>query len=480
MDGGQRINLARLDAIIRRVLNLESRPRICGAFLVLIGDYLLVKTLLNQVITIVRNSADFLAARWIAKFTFLLVILLALETSAAEDQAKLLFERMKSSVVQVKVIDLGSGSKSSIGSAFYVGTEGTLATNYHVISDYINDPEKYRIEVLGDAGNVDQAEVINFNIVHDLALIRIAGSAHNAPLNISIQAPYKGTRIFSLGNPQDLGMTIIEGIYNGLVEGSRFEKFLFSGSLNGGMSGGPAINSDGAVIGVNVSKGGEQISFLVPARLLNDLIEESNDPIPQDQYKARAYDELNRDQDQYFSRLISAEWPISRFMNYQLPDKIDKSLKCWGHTLEKRKNKFDESHRHCRTDDRIYVSNDVYTGSFSYSYIHIASNDLSVFQFYNYLEKSYAVARFSNGGRDDTTNFYCDSSFVEFDETKWKVSTCVREYYDYRGLYDAVLQAMRVDQPDAALAINVSVMGIGANHLKSLHQKVLEAITWKP
>ena len=55
-----------------------------------------------------------------------------------------------------------------------------------------------------------------------------------------------------MGNPHDLGMTIIEGTYNGLIQTSRFQKILFSGSLNSGMSGGPAMDDKGRVIGVGV------------------------------------------------------------------------------------------------------------------------------------------------------------------------------------------------------------------------------------
>lgn len=47
----------------------------------------------------------------------------------------------------------------------------------------------------------------------------------------------------------------------------------FTGTLNGGISGGPAVNSRGDVVGVNVSRrvDAEQQSFLVPAGRVIDL-----------------------------------------------------------------------------------------------------------------------------------------------------------------------------------------------------------------
>ena len=49
----------------------------------------------------------------------------------------------------------------------------------------------------------------------------------------------KGERLYSMGNPLDLGFTIVEGTYNGPVERSYNERIHFSGAINPGMSGGP-------------------------------------------------------------------------------------------------------------------------------------------------------------------------------------------------------------------------------------------------
>ena len=68
--------------------------------------------------------------------------------------------------------------------------------------------------------------------------------------------------------------TIVEGTYNGLVEHSYTDRIHFTGALNPGMSGGPAVTAGGAVVGVNVAtrRGGQLISFLVPARFAEALL----------------------------------------------------------------------------------------------------------------------------------------------------------------------------------------------------------------
>jgi S1-C subfamily serine protease len=58
-----------------------------------------------------------------------------------------------------------------------------------------------------------------------------------------------------IGNPLDLGFTIVEGTYNGLVDKSYDERIHFSGSINPGMSGGPVAAATGASSGVTSPSG---------------------------------------------------------------------------------------------------------------------------------------------------------------------------------------------------------------------------------
>ena len=57
------------------------------------------------------------------------------------------------------------------------------------------------------------------------------------------------------------------------MKNSDDSNILFSGSLNPGMSGGPTLNEQGSVIGVNVATSGNEISFLVPAQYLAIILE---------------------------------------------------------------------------------------------------------------------------------------------------------------------------------------------------------------
>ena len=45
-----------------------------------------------------------------------------------------------------------SGTKSSIGSAFFVSADGHAITNYHVVSDLVMHPEDYTAELVREDG----------------------------------------------------------------------------------------------------------------------------------------------------------------------------------------------------------------------------------------------------------------------------------------------------------------------------------------
>ncbi len=71
----------------------------------------------------------------------------------------------------------------------------------------------------------------------------------------------------------DKGFSIVEGTNNGVMKSSDDNNILFSGSLNPGMSGGPTLNDNKEVVGVNVATSGNGLSYLVPAEYLSIILE---------------------------------------------------------------------------------------------------------------------------------------------------------------------------------------------------------------
>jgi len=78
------------------------------------------------------------------KVLFALIFIILTSNIYASEQAEQLFNQLKPSLYQIKLIDKASGEKSSIGSGFQISSDGIIATNYHVISSYALHPKKYR------------------------------------------------------------------------------------------------------------------------------------------------------------------------------------------------------------------------------------------------------------------------------------------------------------------------------------------------
>lgn len=391
-----------------------------------------------------------------------------------------LFDDIKEMVYQIRVIDIASGNKYSIGSGFLVSDAGHVATNFHVVAPYVHEPQKYRLEYVHHDGEVRSLSVVATDVVNDLALVHDAQSS-GPHLPLAAADLSKGDRIYSMGNPQDLGMTIIEGTYNGLVENTRHRKILFSGSLNAGMSGGPALNASGEVIGVNVSKGGEQLSFLVPVNHLAALV--SDNPVVDDSrdHISEITAALLGEQQMLYEELMSKP-PVANSMgSLQVLEKWLDPLRCWGHSADEEDVKYDAVHQHCRLEDQIYVSQELEVGFFYYDFELVSTQDLNRFQFYHVLEERFSHRGFSNSYDDEqVTPYRCHDDVVEMGGHRWKVSSCFRAYIKFEGLYDASMAMVSMDYRDTAAVATIGASGVSVDTAVSIFRTFAESVTWKP
>ena len=104
----------------------------------------------------------------------LTVFLTARPTSgfAQSNSARALFADNKAGILQIRIIDITSGSKSAIGSGFVVNDSGLIATNYHVVQMAASKPEQYRIEYLSADGAAGSLNLVDVDVINDLALVQ--------------------------------------------------------------------------------------------------------------------------------------------------------------------------------------------------------------------------------------------------------------------------------------------------------------------
>ena len=111
-----------------------------------------------------------------------------------------------------------------------------------------------------------------------------------------------------------------------------YPKILFSGSLNPGMSGGPAIDTGGRVVGVNVSTAGNEISFLVPVDRVIALLERvrRQDARARPSLLSEAALQLRAYQDIYIARIFSDSIKRVTLGRFSLPTEPAPFFKCWA------------------------------------------------------------------------------------------------------------------------------------------------------
>ena len=206
--------------------------------------------------------------------------------------ARKVYEQARSQLVQIRTVLKGRASQTSVGSGFFVTAQGHIITNFHVVSEAALKPERHDLVYVTADGREAPLQILQLDVLHDLALLRAgdAGATASRPGRTFDALPFRaaseplaqGERIYSLGNPLDVGFAVTQGTYNGLVERSFYPQIFFGGALSAGMSGGPALDDEGHVVGVNVARrvDGEQVSFLVPAEFATALLARGKDAAP--------------------------------------------------------------------------------------------------------------------------------------------------------------------------------------------------------
>jgi len=405
----------------------------------------------------------------------------------ASDLSEKLFVEHRASVFQIRLMDVSTNQRAALGSGFCVGPAGFIATNYHVISESVYEKSRYRIVAIDDANNEHVMALRAVDIIHDLALLELTESTGSLPchaLPLATRQLHQGEAVLSLGNPLDIGMMVVEGQYNGWVKDARFDQMIFSGNINAGMSGGPAIDHAGALAGINVASSGNGIGYLVPAKFLGRLLEEL--PAQQQRNLVEVVGEqLLAEQERFYSTLLPRKWKTQEFFDLTVPDAIDSTIKCWGDSNDEKDRRYESSRIECSGSNSIYVLNNKETGSIEYIYGWIESIDLNRFQLYSQVEDTNGFGSYSfadmdaSWTKDEVTPFSCKTSFVESGGGTWRLVYCVRGYLHFPGLYDAGLLMVSVDHNDRNLSAEMTATGISKDNAKKLTEQFIRSVTWK-
>lgn len=397
------------------------------------------------------------------------------------------FRRYSDRVVKIHVIEIGSAAKAVLGSGFYVTPDGHVITNYHVISKLVHDPMRYRAELIDTQGATTAVTVLAIDAVHDLAVLS-TGTRPEHYFTLQSLAVPQGTRLYSLGHPEDLGLSIVEGTYNGILEYTLYPKIHFTGAINPGMSGGPAITDDGVVAGVNVATEGDEISFLVPVEravaLLDRALAPSYVPPP------RFLDEVGRQilayQDVYLAHLFNDSTPTVTLGRYTLPTRPASYFKCWADASHPTRELLYRRVEHeCSTDDYVFISADQSSGVVSFRHELVTSDVLSALRFASLYSALFGAGTVGlEGSEEEVTRFSCVSRNVRRARTPHRgglsarAVLCVRRYRKLPGLYDAVIRIAALGDSRAGMISTLTLSGVSFENAQRVAERFLERMQW--
>jgi hypothetical protein len=411
-----------------------------------------------------------------------LVFAWAFAAPASALDSREIYQLNEDRVFQVRVLNRETGKKSSIGSGFIVGDGRQLATNYHVISQVIQEPELFYITFVGSDGSEGELSLQGLDVAHDLALLRAEQALGEAIIMSSL--PPGGAPIFAMGNPLDLGLSIAVGTNGGILNQTDDSRILFSGSLNPGMSGGPTFDDSGAAIGINVATARNDISFIVPSRFLSDLIEQASGEAYDDSVdmKAEVARQVLAYENRYIEQVLAEDWPSLELRQFKLPGVISPTVRCWDNSAKlSTLAQYKRYQIRCSNQNHVYLDADnQFVGRLIYEYYWLETDTLNPIQFYNLYESLNKDQIETKPGRDIVTNFNCDTWFVEVSSQQFKSNLCRREYLDYPGMSDVLFTAALTGHADKGFFITLIATGVDFDSSLPLIRKFLEGTQWTP
>uniref|UniRef100_A0A8C3JZQ0 HtrA serine peptidase 1 n=1 Tax=Calidris pygmaea TaxID=425635 RepID=A0A8C3JZQ0_9CHAR len=193
-------------------------------------------------------------------------------------------EKIAPAVVHIELFRKLPYSKREIpvasGSGFIVSEDGLIVTNAHVVTN------KNRVKVELKNGETYEAKIKDVDEKSDIALIKIDSQGKLPVLLLGQSADLRpGEFVVAIGSPFSLQNTVTTGIVSTTQRGGKelglrnsdMDYIQTDAIINYGNSGGPLVNLDGEVIGINTLKVTAGISFAIPSDKIKKFLTESHD-----------------------------------------------------------------------------------------------------------------------------------------------------------------------------------------------------------
>lgn len=212
-----------------------------------------------------------------------------INASDSENVGSAVFKKVVPSVVGITTKGyqrtiFGTQAITGTGSGVIISKDGYILTNSHVIR--IGENIAKDVEVFLNDGQKVKGKVVWSDKAVDIAIVKIEGANNLVPAELGdSDALEVGQTAIAIGNPIDLAFqrSLSKGVISGLnrfigqVDGGGYMVGLIQtdASINGGNSGGPLVDQNGKIIGINTVKlqSAEGMGFAIPINSIKPIIE---------------------------------------------------------------------------------------------------------------------------------------------------------------------------------------------------------------
>ena len=174
-----------------------------------------------------------------------------------------------SSVVMIAIHDR-KGDIIGSGSGIMIGRDGYILTNNHVA----RGGSFYSVRIENDDTMYKTDEIIKYNSLLDLAVIRIDRKLQPLPIYRGSRPLVRGQKVVAIGSPLGLFNSVSDGIIAGFRRVNDVDMIQFTAPISHGSSGGALLNMYGEVIGVSTAgfDEGQNINLAVGYEFINTFV----------------------------------------------------------------------------------------------------------------------------------------------------------------------------------------------------------------
>jgi serine protease Do len=176
-----------------------------------------------------------------------------------------IIDTYKTAVIQI-------ATQQSTGSGFYLPHYDLIVTNHHVVRD------NAEVTIKGKNFEKQFSRVLFTDSKYDLAFLMPPHGVAFPDIQLGDYHVLRdGDEVLAMGHPYGLNYTSTQGVISRVDRIQNGLKYIqIDAAINPGTSGGPLVNQQGEVIGVNtfIIRGGDNLGFAVPSEQLKTALDE--------------------------------------------------------------------------------------------------------------------------------------------------------------------------------------------------------------